>query len=121
MGIFIQSKDDGLSVQSQITDAYFAVVHKNHMYTEVVADVLWLTAVEGTAQRGKDESESSNNKANFLELLSLTAKYNNMVRKNIASGPHNAKYTHLSIQMIQNHPHYVRNGTWIHKPRSERG
>lgn len=36
----IQSKGDSLSAQSQITDAYFALVQENGMYIEAVADVL---------------------------------------------------------------------------------
>lgn len=54
------------------------------MYVEVVVDVLGLTAVWGTAEIGKVESESSDDdKGNFLVLLILITKCNDMDKRKL--------------------------------------
>lgn len=56
-------------------------VEENHCYVKTVADVLLLTATQNIAQRGHCESEDSDNKGNFLEILEMIAKHNPMVAK----------------------------------------
>ncbi len=61
-----------------------------------VVDVLRFTALQGIAQRGHGESESSDNRGNFLELMELLAKRNPLVRKKLSD--YRGKYTHHDIQ-----------------------
>ncbi|KAL3210437.1 hypothetical protein MRX96_052178 [Rhipicephalus microplus] len=53
---------------------------------------------QGISQRGHDESARSENKGNFVELLNLFAKYDDIIGKKLNGGAANAKYVHHSIQ-----------------------
>lgn len=90
-------KDPQSSIATMISDAYSAEVRENRDYVGQIADVLRFTAVQGIAQRGHDESQDSENRGNFLELLELISKHNSIVAKKI-KGPQNARYVHPSIQ-----------------------
>ena len=85
------------SVLNMLNNEYKKKVEENRSYIKTVADVLLLTATQNMAQRGHRESEQSDNKGNFLEILEMIAKHNPMVAKKMkATG--NAKYTSNTIQ-----------------------
>ncbi|XP_056453653.1 zinc finger MYM-type protein 1-like isoform X2 [Gadus chalcogrammus] len=85
------------SVLNMLNNEYKKKVEENRSYIKTVADVLLLTATQNMAQRGHRESEQSDNKGNFLEILEMIAKPNPMVAKKMkATG--NAKYTSNTIQ-----------------------
>ncbi|KAF3856817.1 hypothetical protein F7725_017540 [Dissostichus mawsoni] len=85
------------SIVDMINKEYRKKVEENRSYIKTVADVLRLTATQNIAQRGHRESEESDNKGNFLEILEMIAKNNAVVaKKNKAQG--DAKYTSSTIQ-----------------------
>lgn len=51
------------------------------MYIKTIAEVLRLTAMQNIAQRGHIETEGSQNKGNFLELIELIARQNPLITK----------------------------------------
>lgn len=53
---------------------------------------------QGLAFRGHDESETSNNRGNFLELLDYAADHNIDIKLNLQTGPGNLKLTSSEIQ-----------------------
>nr|GME00120.1 zinc finger MYM-type protein 1-like [Ipomoea batatas] len=57
----------------------------------------WL-ALQGCSFRGHDESITSMNRGNFLELLSIIASFNDEVTKALDKAPRNASYTSPTIQ-----------------------
>lgn len=73
-------------------------VLENRHYLKTVISVLRLTALQNAAQRGHDERLESLNRGNFLEILELVGKHDEIVSKRLDAGPQNAKYTHSSIQ-----------------------
>ncbi|KAL3654079.1 hypothetical protein CASFOL_003760 [Castilleja foliolosa] len=72
---------------------------KNRLRLKTTVDVVrWLT-FQACAFRGHDESSTSKNRGNFLELLELLASYNDEVAKVIlGNAPYNSKYTSSDIQ-----------------------
>ncbi|XP_076323598.1 uncharacterized protein LOC143232282 [Tachypleus tridentatus] len=52
---------------------------------------------QNEAKRGHREGSQSNNRGNFLELLDMISRYDEIMKKKL-SGPGNAKYTHHDIQ-----------------------
>ncbi len=72
-------------------------VQENRAYIKTVGEVLLLTATQNIAQRGHDESEESNNKGNFREILKTVANHDPLVKRRLTS-IHNAKYTSKIIQ-----------------------
>lgn len=95
---FLKAKGVNISVATIIDEAYAAEVRENREYISSLADILRFTALQGIAQRGDDESSTSENKGNFLELLHFCAKKDPIVKKRIEDGPKNAKYVHPTIQ-----------------------
>ncbi|CAM8916891.1 unnamed protein product [Rhodiola kirilowii] len=57
----------------------------------------WL-AYQSCAFRGNDESDSSSNRGNFIELLKYSASLNSDVAKVLDNAPRNASYTSPKIQ-----------------------
>ncbi|KAL1447276.1 hypothetical protein MTO96_028594 [Rhipicephalus appendiculatus] len=94
----MKTRGQSKSVATHLSDAYSREVQENRLYIARVADILRFTAVQGIAQRGHDEGATSENKGNFVELLNLFAKYDNIVGKKLKGGAANAKYVHHSIQ-----------------------
>lgn len=74
------------------------LIADNRHYIKAVVETLKLTATQCIAQRGDNETTDSNNRGNFLEILTLIGKFDQIVGNRIESGPQNAKYTHKDIQ-----------------------
>ena len=66
------------------------------MKTSIEA-IRWL-AFQGCSFRGRDESKTSTNRGNFLELLSFIATYNDKVAEVLDKAPRNASYTSPTTQ-----------------------
>ena len=64
---------------------------------QTVAEVVELCARQGLALRGHRESDSERNRGNFLEILTLISKKDNIVRTKL-EGPKYARYTYHDIQ-----------------------
>eukprot|EP00268_Persea_americana_P003042 TRINITY_DN1090_c1_g1_i7.p1 TRINITY_DN1090_c1_g1~~TRINITY_DN1090_c1_g1_i7.p1 ORF type:complete len:145 (-),score=21.26 TRINITY_DN1090_c1_g1_i7:1001-1435(-) len=66
--------------------------------TASIDTVLWLT-FQGCAFRGHDESHSSINRGNYIEMLNLLSSYNEKVAGVVLDkAPKNASYTSPMIQ-----------------------
>ncbi|XP_065847572.1 uncharacterized protein [Euphorbia lathyris] len=72
---------------------------KNRLRLRTSIDsIRWLT-FQTCAFRGHDESTSSRNRGNFLEMVQILANYNDEVRKVVLeNAPYNSKYTSPLIQ-----------------------
>lgn len=71
---------------------------ENQNYIKSLAEVLLLTASQNIAQLGHDETNTSKNRGNFLEILSLVGEHDLFIKKRLSQGPWNAKYTSKCIQ-----------------------
>lgn len=60
--------------------------------------MLRLTATQNIAQCGHDESETSKNKGNFLEILNVVGNHDPLVKKRLEEEPRNAEYICKDIQ-----------------------
>ena len=57
-----------------------------------------MLAFQGVTFRGRDESVSSTNRENFLEILGLTISFNEKLAEVTTKAPKNATYTSPTIQ-----------------------
>ena len=75
-------------------------MHENRHYIKTIGEVLLLTATQDVAYRGHREAsiDGNANTGNFLQILQLVARHDDIVVKKIASAPKNAKYTGHQIQ-----------------------
>ena len=87
----------GQTVVSMMDKAHQKKVLDNQHYLKTVADVLRLTCTQNIAQRGHNENKDSFNRGNFLEILTMVSKHDEIVHACL-HGSGNAKYTHHSIQ-----------------------
>ncbi|QHN98903.1 Zinc finger MYM-type protein [Arachis hypogaea] len=95
---------DDLMKQSQHIDRLLRKqtseeIEKNRIRLGASIDCIRWLAFQGCAYRGHDESQSSSNRGNFLEMLKFLGSYNERVKKNILeNAPKNAKYTSNDVQ-----------------------
>lgn len=68
-----------VSISSQLNEAHAKLVSENRLYIKTICKCLLYTAVQGIAQRARDESQDSVNRGNFIELLDLVAEYNSVL------------------------------------------
>ena len=73
-------------------------IKKNRHYMMSIIEVLLLYSKQEIAFCGHDESDTSLNKGNFKEILSLVASHDPVVEERLSHGPQNAKYTSSTIQ-----------------------
>lgn len=92
-----QLKAANSSVSQMINEAYQKSVQENRCYIKTVAEILLLTAKQDIAQRGHQENEESSNRGNFLEILELVSKHDEVVAKKCSSRK-NVTYTSPQIQ-----------------------
>lgn len=71
------------SIAQRISSHHKAMVLLNQQNLKTIIGVVLYLAKQGVAFRGHDEGEESNNKGNFLELLSLISKYNEALKKHL--------------------------------------
>ncbi|XP_076330907.1 zinc finger MYM-type protein 1-like [Tachypleus tridentatus] len=94
---FKLQKTKNARIQHALDASYAKIVEENRHYIRAVIDALLYTACQNEAQRGHREGSQSDNRVNFLELLDMISRYDEIVKKKL-SGPGNAKYTHHDIQ-----------------------
>jgi hypothetical protein len=88
------------SVAAQVNEAHLNLVKENRAYLGIIVDILIYTALQCIPQRGDKEGIESSNRGNFLELLTLFGKYNEIVKKKFLAdeAAKNARYTSPLIQ-----------------------
>ena len=86
------------SVADQLGSCRAELVKKSRHYIRTVAEVLLLCSKQEIPFRSHDESSSSLNKGNFLEILNVIAKHGKVIEEKLLHGPRNAKYTSATIQ-----------------------
>ena len=94
---FTQVKMTGTVVE-QLDRERSAVVASNRQFLTSIAKVAVLCARQCIALRGHNESDSSENKGNFLEILQLVAAESDDLRSRMESSPANAKYISKDTQ-----------------------
>ena len=93
-----KNKKLGKSICNHFDSTRNRQIYNNRHYLKSVAETLLLTGRLEIALRGHDESESSLNKGNFLEIFSIIAKHDPIVQERIDKGPKNATYLSPDIQ-----------------------
>jgi hypothetical protein len=73
-------------------------IAKNRLQLKASIDVIRVLAFQDIAFRSLDESVSSVNCGNLLEILGLTISYNEQLVKVIAKPPKNVTYTLLLVE-----------------------
>lgn len=73
-------------------------VKKNRHYLKTLCEIILLCSNQEIALRGHRENEASENKGNFIEILNLVARHDNIVSSRLAHLPKNAVYTSPKIQ-----------------------
>lgn len=73
-------------------------VQENRMYIGRMADFFRFTVVHGIGQRVHGESLASENKGNFLVILTLFGKYDETVKNKLKDGSTNATYVSHTLQ-----------------------
>ena len=63
-----------------------------------ISNVLLLCCKQEIALRGHDERPESSNRGNFLEIMDLLSRHDQIIHDRLAHGPKNAKYTSPTIQ-----------------------
>lgn len=76
-----------------------AKVEENCYYVKTVAEALY-TAQKCLPQRGHDESASSKDHGNLLELMNLISEHEDRIKKNLKHGPKNATYSFLQNELM---------------------
>ena len=74
------------------------VIQENRKFLQTMLKIALLCARQDLALRGHDESENSENKGNFREILALLASESPTLKHQLESAPSNAKYISKEIQ-----------------------
>ena len=86
------------TVANQLISQRASTVAANHMYISTLSQVAVLCARQGIALRGHDESSTSRNKGNYVEILELLASVMPELGCQFCSLPNNATYTSKVVQ-----------------------
>lgn len=98
-GNYKQNRRHGATIEERLDNTRNTQIQHNRHYIKTVANVILLCARQDLALRAHDESQSSQNKGNFLEILHLIAQHDEIVRERLtAFGCRNASYTSPAIQ-----------------------
>ena len=73
-------------------------IRENRELLERILDIIFFLAKQKLAFRGRRENESAINKGNFLELISLLAKYDVVLQHHVKDAKRNQKYYSPEIQ-----------------------
>ena len=71
---------------------------QNRYYIKTLAEVILFCAKQEIALRGHDESDESENKGNFLELIDVISRHDEKFAARLRSLPDNATYLSPTIQ-----------------------
>ena len=86
------------TVADQLISQRASAVAANRMYISTLSQVAVLCARQGIALRGHDESSTSSNKGNYVEILELLTSVMPELGRQFRSLPNNAKYTSKVVQ-----------------------
>ena len=86
------------TVADQLASHRASTVAANRMYISTLSQVAVLCARQGIPLRGHDESSTSSNKGNYVEILELIASVMPELGRQFRSLPNNAKYTSKVVQ-----------------------
>lgn len=95
---FIKNKESGTSIANRLDAVRSKLITKNRQYLRAILEVLLTCSQQEIALRGHDESMNSLNRGNFLEILKLVSRHNEIVKERLTCGPKNAVYTSPNIQ-----------------------
>ena len=73
-------------------------VQKNRHYLKTLCKIILLCSNQEIALRGHRENDASTNKGNFIEILNLVAKHDEVVSNRLSHLPRNAIYTSPKVQ-----------------------
>lgn len=92
------------SIIGLIDKNHSTVVTENREYLRCILETLLYCSKQGIAIRGHDEESESLNKGNFLELLTLRAKDNNIIKRFYMEKEKTFNYVHHSyLNMFLNY------------------
>ncbi|XP_059452346.1 uncharacterized protein LOC132182952 [Corylus avellana] len=94
-GIGRKLEMEKINVFEKLTSEQIA---NNRLQLKASIDVVRVLAFQGVTFRDRDESVSSTNRENFVEILGLTISYNEQLAEVIAKAPKNATYTSPTVQ-----------------------
>ena len=86
------------SVADQLGTLRAEQIKRNNHYMTSISNVLLLCCKQEIALRGHDERPESSNRGNFLEIMDLLSRHDQIIHDRLAHGPKNAKYTSPTIQ-----------------------
>ena len=92
-----QSEISG-TVANRLDKERMSTIQANRKYLKTIAKVALLCARQDLALRGHDETDRSENKGNFREILELLASESSGFHQQYRTAPANAKYTSKDTQ-----------------------
>ena len=95
---FMKNVQHGLCIGNRLDSARSIKIKENRHYFGVIADIILFCAKQNLALRGHREGDQSLNRGNFIEMLHLIGKVDEVVAARLKSGPRNATYTSHAIQ-----------------------
>lgn len=84
------------SIIGSIDKHHSTVVTENRQYLKCILETLLYCFKQGIAIRGHNDESESLNKGNFLELLTLRAKNNNIIKRFYMEKEKTFNYVHHS-------------------------
>ena len=98
MAKWMAYKQTKSTVADQLASHRASTVAANCMYISTLSQVAVLCAHQGIPLRGHDESSTSSNKGNYVEILELIASVMPELGCQFRSLPSNVKYTSKVVQ-----------------------
>ena len=95
---YLLGRKTGTSVDSLLDTVRERKKQENRHYLCTIIQLLLFCCLQEIAVRGHRESDESQRRRNFLQLLSLIAQHDPVIKARIENGPNNAKYTSPDIQ-----------------------
>ncbi|KAF8769794.1 hypothetical protein HNY73_017403 [Argiope bruennichi] len=107
--LFKESQNKG-NILTQLSKEKATIVNENRHYMRTLCEILLLIAHQKIGIRESNEFRQSDvtikkdvidygpHGGNFLSMLALVAKHDDIIARKIRNGPSNCKYTHHSIQ-----------------------
>ena len=95
---YLLGRKTGTSVDSLLDTLQEKKKQENRHYLCTIIQLLLFCCLQEIAVRGHRESDESQRRGNFLELLNLIAQHDPVIKARIEDGPNNAKYTSPDIQ-----------------------
>jgi hypothetical protein len=88
------------TVIEKVNQKYSEEVQENRLYLEALCESLIFCGRQSIALRGHDESTDSKNRGNFLKLMKLRSKDNNLIKKFFMENRKNVQYTSATFQNV---------------------